>query len=127
MVYFPALKALGGMVFAQIPYKDMEKDDGLLPEDPIMLKTPILDANQAQLYEGDICECGVLTSYGAVKERGVIVWRPDLNSFSVNIAHAYDNMSEFNIINARKIGNIYENPEIINERDAYKNPNAKSS
>ena len=117
MVYMKPLKCAGDSIQA------LPIDEGLSIElhkdDPIMLKTPILDADKKHLWEADICDCGVVTSYGLVRERGVVVWRADLNQFTININKSYEGSSQFEVVEARGIGNIYENPELMSAKEAY--------
>jgi len=87
--------------------------------DPVMLKTSMQDINKWLLYEGDIVECGIATSYGVVKDKGVVVWRADMGRFTINIQTAYEGQTNFDVVDVKYIGNIYENEDIINEKQAY--------
>lgn len=114
MIYFQKPKLQGYMLVA-IPVNNQANID-FSPDDPIMLKTPMLDKESKELWEGDIVDCGVLTSYGAVRERGVVVWRADLNCFTININRSYEEKGQFDVIDALKIGNLYENPEMFTKQ-----------
>ena len=87
--------------------------------DPVMLKTSMQDRDKKFLYEGDIVECGIATSYGVVKDKGVVVWRADMGRFTINIQTAYEGKDNFDVVDVKCIGNIYENEDIINEKQAY--------
>lgn len=116
MVYMGILKPSDFCLKAVTPSNDPKDYLKFDPSDPIMLKTPILDKESKQLWEGDIVDCGVITSYGAVRERGVVVWRADLNCFTININRAYEERGQFDVVDALKIGNLYENPEMFTKQ-----------
>ncbi len=113
MVYFKPLKPHGDMVFGK------PVSEGHLPElqhdDPVMLKTSIMDVESNILWEGDICDCGVVTSYGVVRERGIVVWRADLNQFSINLKKSYEGQIQFDIVEQKRIGNMYEHPDLVKQ------------
>lgn len=110
MVYFKPLQPMGDAVFG------LPVTEGLLPEldanDPIMIKTPVLDKNSVPIWEGDIVECGILTSYGAIKDMGIMIWRGDLNQFTVQVHKMYEGERQFNITDVLRVGNIYEDMEL---------------
>jgi hypothetical protein len=83
------------------------------PDDTIMLKTSMQDINKEWLYEGDFVECGIQTSYGLIKDSGVVIWRADIGSFTINIKTPYENQTQFQVVDVIKKGNIYENPELL--------------
>lgn len=115
MFYLSPLKPQIGMIGAYVKEGNPTFDE----KDPIMLKTPILDVLNNVLWEGDICDCGVVAPYGTVRERGVVVWRADLNQFTINIKQSYAGLHQFNLVDIRKIGNIYENADIMTAEQAY--------
>jgi hypothetical protein len=110
MVYLGQLKAGSGGVFA---VAENFQENPLQPDDPIMIKTPMVDKENNRLWEGDIAECGVQTSYGLIKEVGIVVWRGDLNRFSININQSHENQTMFDLVDVLRIGDMYSNPEIF--------------
>lgn len=112
MVYFEPLKPHTGHVMA------MSKSDPVLvldETDPIMLKTPILSADNWHLWEGDICECGVVTSFGLIKELGIVVWRGDKGGFVLEIGKSFEGNVDFHVKDIHYKGNLYEHPELFNQ------------
>jgi len=76
--------------------------------------TGLLDQNGVEIYEGD-----VLTIYNQMFREyhwGVVIWRDDLFGFYVNMKDYYVPLSELGEQFKRdwdRIGNSYENPELI--------------
>lgn len=111
MHYFKPLQARGDAVFG-LPVDEKEYPE-LDATDPVMLKTSMQDINKEWLYEGDFVECGIQTSYGLIKDSGVVIWRADIGSFTINIKTPYENQTQFQVVDVIKKGNIYENPELL--------------
>lgn len=109
MYYMSPLVAIGGKIEAVCNSFGVEF--GMT--DPIMIKTSMQDINKEWLYEGDFVECGIQTSYGLIKDSGVVVWRADIGSFTINIKTPYENQTQFQVVDVIKKGNIYENPELL--------------
>ena len=108
MVYMPIIIANGFSLMASIAEKESFE-----ATDPVMLKTSMQDINKEWLYEGDFVECGIQTSYGLIKDSGVVVWRADIGSFTINIKTPYENQTQFQVVDVIKKENIYENPELL--------------
>lgn len=117
MHYFKPLQARGDAVFG-LPVDEKEYPE-LDATDPVMIKTSMQDVDKRWLWEGDIVECGIVADYGLIKDRGVVVWRADMGRFTINIQNAYGGKTNFDVTEVKCIGNIYENEDIINEKQAY--------
>lgn len=121
MHYMSPLVAFGKGVGCAEPTAELK------PEDPIMVETNIDDDTGHRMWEADIAECGVQTSYGVVLEKGCIVWRSDLNHFTVNLHQAYEGKETMDIVSLKYLGNIYENPDIMSEEQAYAKPKKQTA
>lgn len=119
MVYFKPLRPFGNQVIAEPVIENEQEQIELDVNDPVMLKTPILSVDRLCLWEGDICSCGVITSYGLVKEQGIIVMRPDKGGFTLQIAKQYEDQTDFSIVELMKLGNMYENPDLLAKKKVY--------
>jgi uncharacterized phage protein (TIGR01671 family) len=86
---------------------------------PIMQYTGLKDKNGKEVYEGDIIECDSAIHTGVVY-RYMIVWNDligrDEAAYFAEKVGTDDKYILFNGfgINTRIIGNIYENPELLN-------------
>lgn len=91
---------------------------------PIMQFTGIRDFQNTELFEGDIVEFESVFALGSIEESGVIVFNPQHGGFVINIErHGKKYYRKFNIDYSdgeifadqmiKKIGNIYENPDLL--------------
>lgn len=79
-----------------------------------MQYTGIKDKNGKEIYEGDILKCEGI--YGRTSFFGEIVW--ESSSFRM---HCKEKFNDFLVSwvggnGSKIIGNIYENPELLNEK-----------
>lgn len=124
MIYLPPLRALynattGEVVGATVlklvdgfPY--MPKGEYQPTNDPIMVKSPIIDKDNNFLWEGDVIECGIVTELGLIKaNNAVLVWRPDKGGFIVEMSQSTMGATgDFKVTDMKRVGNIFENPEL---------------
>ena len=91
----------------QITYRD-----GKLKDIILMQCTGLIDINGKLIYEKDIIKC----SHGCEFAIGVIEWDSEELQFALKIKDAFYSIrqeTEFDIIEI--LGNIYENPELLEE------------
>lgn len=72
----------------------------------LMQSTGLLDKNEQEIFEGDILKDG--------SEYGRVVYDPDRTMWRVYGKDFDDALSDW--WTGRVVGNIYENPELLNER-----------
>lgn len=122
MTYLPPLQVVRdakgfvtGVVALSIPQGDVPEEAmaSTSINDPIMMKSPILAENKEHIWEGDILDCGIVTSFGLVKDQGIMVWRPDKGGFVVEVGRQYEGRNDFHISGIERKGNLFENPELI--------------
>jgi hypothetical protein len=119
MVYMDKVQPVLQIVGA-VPLYEEDKDVVFAKDDPIMIKTPILSKSNVPLWEGDVCDCSVVTSFGLLKDRGIIVWRGDRNQFTLQIAKGHEGHEAFDITDIEKVGNMYEHPHLLKKENANK-------
>ena len=91
----------------QITYRD-----GKLKDIILMQCTGLIDINGKLIYEKDIIKC----SHGCEFAIGVIEWDSEELQFALKIEDAFYSIrqeTKFDIIEI--LGNIYENPELLEE------------
>jgi hypothetical protein len=116
MVYFKPIKPAGVHLIAPQVLPDEKGYVGLDESDPVMMKTFIRTESGDYLWEGDICEIGVITSFGVVKDIGVVVMRPDKGGFIIQINKQYGGEDDFSIVGIRRIGDIFQTPELVPQK-----------
>jgi len=116
------LSGCDDIYFTQEPLNEAFKFDEYI----FMQYTGLKDANGKEIYEGDIVKYVAGENY---ENTGVVIWADEKNSFNLK---TYPFMCGFVIHNEKEsktdkfewdetnymqvIGNIYENPELLNER-----------
>lgn len=116
------LSGCDDIYFAQEPLNEAFK----LDEFDFMQYTGLKDANGKEIYEGDIVKYVAGENYENI---GVVIWADEINSFNLK---TYPFMCGFVIHNEKEnktdkfewdetnymevIGNIYENPELLEEK-----------
>lgn len=90
-----------------------KKRAAFIGEVPIVQCTGLIDINGKLIYEKDIIKC----SYGSEFAIGVIEWDSEELQFALKIEDAFYSIrqkTKFDIIEI--LGNIYENPKLLEER-----------
>lgn len=85
-----------------------------------MALTPVEDAFSERIYEGDICEMGVVVNknIGLVKTRGWMGWDPGENHYTIFYEMDTPLLRQGAILKAtgiRKVGNVFENPDLLTD------------
>lgn len=85
-----------------------------------MALTPVVDSFEERIYEGDICEMGVVVNknLGLVKTRGWMGWDPQENHYTLFYEIATPLLSQGAVLKAtgiRKVGNVFQNPELLTD------------
>ena len=86
----------------------------------LMQYTGLKDKNGKEIYEGDILENSNIENKEGNKEKIIVKWSDDISSFGNDndidftycVGYVFDGDPEEMII----IGNIYENPELLEEK-----------
>ena len=91
--------------------KDQEVDP-----DTVYQFTGLVDRNGKDIYEGDVCNC----SYGYTNDKTGVVYYED-GCFYVDDKHPSGNMPLKSLVKSEAnrieiIGNIFDNPELLNEK-----------
>lgn len=86
------------------------------PNNTLMQFTGLHDKNGKEIYEGDILDCPVTTSEGSVATQVMqIIWWEEQARFTMFIPQGrFPLGTPHPISEAVVIGNIYENPELLN-------------
>ena len=94
----------------------------------IMQYTGLKDKNDKEIYEGDICNCHIFTqelgdNMGVMEGEREFVCTIEFDSYGVGLLTKTDNYSEpiwgydgFHDESLEVIGNIHENPELLNAK-----------
>lgn len=89
-----------------------KKRAAFIDEVPIVQCTGLMDKNGKLIYEKDIIKC----SYGNVGALGVVEWDFENMQFVLKIKEDFYSFSPKTIYEKIEIlGNIYENPELLEE------------
>lgn len=122
MVYFDPIQPNRAGIVAALPAGAINGVQPvmipLMPTDPVMMKTSIMDMENKRLWEADICECQVETSFGLIKEMGIIVWSGAMGSFTLEIGKDYEGKGTIKIQEVRQVGNMYEHPHLFKRAKA---------
>lgn len=121
MVYMTPLKPMP-MSLGAVPVGD-KQDFYFASDDPVMLKSGVLDDFGEYVWEGDICQCGIETSIGMVAEQGIMVW--DKSGFTLKVETPYGGQTKFQIVSVKKVGNVFDNADLIIKKQKHENINGK--
>ena len=85
--------------------------------EPIMQYTGLKDKNGVEIYEGDFVSHWHEEMFFQGNVVGLVVWQPDTACFEFEYSSTSQPFSnvDFNYIEPQIIGNIYENPELVDE------------
>lgn len=95
-------------IYAEIQLSGLELFDYAVKEDTIGQFTGLYDKNGKEIYEGDIVqweEC--VADYTFVTQKSEVFYSENSASF--------EPLNEFSYCNFEVIGNIYDNPELLEE------------